>query len=383
MNALTTLFSSKFSKYIVPRCLVQILSSAVAARDRTRSSAASRYGYLQYRVAASRYAYLQYRVATYQGMHTCSIDIVLSPSSSKTKSMSKEIPPSSPKPPSNPNEDEETLDAVLKLASDILFKQAILENFVHHNPWEHFQHLAFDDAQERIKILHSYVSPGERCEWVLENCDRSDESSAPTSTTSLLLDPSTTTALLVDHSTKTLGPPCGSSIVGGAAESEICGRVRRAVSELAGAFLDRGSAKWDGGLRKHGFLAFFAELENVGFAGWRKGARKTASRIRERVLLEGDEDQRQQSLASMGREVLAANLAAFGAPVPAIPASTVATRERDLDFHPTTMTLRAMLIDVRGWGGMFERHQNHPEEAPEHVPVRLLDFCVVLSILLR
>lgn len=43
-----------------------------------------------------------------------------------------------------------------------------------------------------------------------------------------------------------------------------------------------------------------------------------------------------------------------------------------------------MLNEIKGWAGMFERMQIHPEEAPHNgAKVHLLDFCCVLSILLR
>ena len=41
------------------------------------------------------------------------------------------------------------LTSVVKEASDLLSHQAIMENFVHHNPWESLQHLDWHEALEQ------------------------------------------------------------------------------------------------------------------------------------------------------------------------------------------------------------------------------------------
>lgn len=60
----------------------------------------------------------------------------------------------------------DTLHKLVKFAADVVPKQAILENFVHHNPWEHFQHLAFEEAQAHVRYLLGFLSPAERLAMV-------------------------------------------------------------------------------------------------------------------------------------------------------------------------------------------------------------------------
>ncbi len=50
-------------------------------------------------------------------------------------------------------------------------------------------------------------------------------------------------------------------------------RVKEALVDLCSAFLDRQTAKWSYRHRHKGFLYFYASLENLGFAPWRRGAR--------------------------------------------------------------------------------------------------------------
>jgi len=114
-------------------------------------------------------------------------------------------------------------------AADLLPNQAILENFVHHNPLKHFEWMNFKEAIDHAHKLESYTSPGERAFYLAK------------------VDPRK--------------------------------RVNEAISELSSVFLDRGAAKWTPGFRDRGFLYLFASLEALGFAPWREHARETASRI--------------------------------------------------------------------------------------------------------
>jgi len=48
-----------------------------------------------------------------------------------------------------------------------------------------------------------------------------------------------------------------------------------------------------------------------------------------------------------------------------------------------TDAIRSMLLELRGWAGMFRRMETHPEESPTNAMVRLVDFCAVKSIMVR
>jgi len=56
-------------------------------------------------------------------------------------------------------------------------------------------------------------------------------------------------------------------------------RANEALADLSSSFLDRGAAKWTPAFRDRGFLFFFATLEGLGCAPWRKFARAEAKRI--------------------------------------------------------------------------------------------------------
>ena len=47
-------------------------------------------------------------------------------------------------------------------SADLLSHQAIMENFVHHNPWEALQHMKWGDALNRVDKRLAYMSPAER-----------------------------------------------------------------------------------------------------------------------------------------------------------------------------------------------------------------------------
>ena len=137
-------------------------------------------------------------------------------------------------------------------------------------------------------------------------------------------------------------------------------RVNEALIEICSTFLDRGAAKWAPQNREKGFLYFFASLECLGFAPWRIHARTSAKRILDHYERHGN------NLQGVGEAILKENLEAFGVPV----------EEWD-------MCIQSMLLEIRGWAGMFYRMETHPEEAPNNVNVQLFDFCVVKSILDR
>lgn len=134
-------------------------------------------------------------------------------------------------------------------------------------------------------------------------------------------------------------------------------RANEALVDLCASFLDRGAAKWAPQFRHLGFLYFFGHLECLGFASWRSYARSIAKRVMARKNCE---------LSELAETVLMENLEFFGVPP-----------------DEWTCTVRSMMLDVRGWAGMFRRMQTHPLECPPRAKVDLMDFAVVQIILLR
>jgi uncharacterized protein YbcC (UPF0753/DUF2309 family) len=196
-------------------------------------------------------------------------------------------------------------------AAELLPNQAIIENFVHNNPLKLFERMNFSAAVEYAHKLESYMSPGARV-FAKERVDPRK-------------------------------------------------RANDALAELSSVFLDRGAAKWAPPFRDQGFLYFFAVLERLGFAPWRKEARRSARRI---VSLWRNPKPNAQ--ADLAEEVLRENLEYFGVPE-----------------EEWTDVIRSMLLELRGWAGMFNRIETHPTEAPHNAKVRLIDFCAVQSILIR
>ena len=133
--------------------------------------------------------------------------------------------------PSRSLKPEVPLLDVLQKATVLLPHQAILENFVHTNPLAVLQDMDFFEAQEHVRGVLGYPSPGARL----------------------------------------------SSLVG----SDPRKRAHAALIELAAVFLDRGAAKWSAPYRAKGFLYFFAELEAAVLfpSAWRAHARTAARRI--------------------------------------------------------------------------------------------------------
>ena len=158
-----------------------------------------------------------------------------------------------PKPTRRTAREPPLLD-VMHEASDLLSHQAIMENFVHHNPWEALQGMDWSDALESVEDKGKFMSPGERI------------------STLAALDPRT--------------------------------RANRAMAELVAPFLDRGLAKWEAPNRERGFLFFFASLEDLGFAPWRAHARWAAQYILERLKRFPETD-----LDDLAAEILRDNLA--------------------------------------------------------------------------
>jgi hypothetical protein len=134
--------------------------------------------------------------------------------------------------PHSPNRASVSLSPVrvaLQRAGVILPHQAILENFVHSNPLQNFQHFEYKQAIDYMERLDDNMSPGER------------------------------TAFLTG--------------------TDLRKREKGAVVDLSAAFLDRGAAKWAPAMRDNGFLVFLARLERKGFAPWRFYARQVAAKV--------------------------------------------------------------------------------------------------------
>ncbi len=148
------------------------------------------------------------------------------------------------------------LSQAVQHASRLLPNQAILENFIHHNPLDAMQSSPFQSALEDVSHLESYMSPGERAFSLT------------------LVDPRK--------------------------------RVNEALVELSSSFLDRGAAKWAARYRNQGFLYFFAVHESLGFAPWRSHARSSARSILTRLEQEPDHSVR------IAESILKENLLFFG-----------------------------------------------------------------------
>jgi hypothetical protein len=150
------------------------------------------------------------------------------------------------------------LALVVKEAAFLLPQQAILENFVHHNPWEMIQHRDFHDAEAYLRDTLSKPSPAAKLHKLLSGTGKSSSS---------LADPRV--------------------------------RANAATVELCAAFLDRGLAKWSAAGREHGFLNFFAELEGSRNPSWRVLARDVAKRVRAKRAPAGPEEVLRDNLQAM------------------------------------------------------------------------------------
>lgn len=209
-----------------------------------------------------------------------------------------------------------TIHSAVEKAAELLPNQAIIENFVHNNPLKHFERMNFSAALEHTHKLESYMSPGARV-FHKEHVD-------------------------------------------------VRKRSNEALSELSSVFLDRGAAKWSPSFRDKGFLYFFASLEGLGLAFWRKQARFFARRVLEQWKIDPHTNLPCPDSTLMAESILRDNLEFFGIP-----------EEEWVD------AIRSMMLELKGWAGMFHRIETHPLEAPPNTKVRLIDFCAVQSILIR
>lgn len=151
-------------------------------------------------------------------------------------------------------------------------------------------------------------------------------------------------------------------------------RANEALADLSSSFLDRGAAKWTPQFRDRGFLFFFATLEGLGVAPWRKFSRAEAQRI----LVEIEKDP-EGWFSSFLKFVFDPHLQTG--------LSERIVRET-LDFYGISRAdrgnaIRSTLLDLRGWAGMFRRMEKRINEQPKDALVRLVDFCAVQMILTR
>lgn len=212
-----------------------------------------------------------------------------------------------------PRHDVKAHEAIAKSvmdAAELLPHQAILENFVHHNPLHALEgRMKFGDAIAYAHSLERYLSPGARAFSLLK------------------MDPRK--------------------------------RVNEALVDLASVFLDRGAAKWPAPERHKGFLHLFASLETLGYAPWRQFARESAEPLLEKLG-------RGREPKALAEKIIWTTLDHFGIPP-----------------QDRTDALRSMLMELKGWAGMFQRMEVHPEEAPPGVKVNLTEFCAVQCLLTR
>jgi hypothetical protein len=176
------------------------------------------------------------------------------------------------------------------------------------------------------------------------------------------------------HMRKVLSHPSPGARLYALVDSDPRKRANAALVELASVFLDRGAAKWAAPHREKGFLYFFAELEGAVLfpCSWRAPARAVGRSILRKLAGVADLDL--SALAdSLAAEIICENLVALGA--------------QKANLGPT---ISAMLFDMQGYSGMFQRMEQHPEEAPEsssspsgRIRVRLIDFMAVHSIFQR
>ena len=215
-----------------------------------------------------------------------------------------------------PSRENATVVEAVNKAAQLLSHQAILERFVHHNPFHVRQDKEFSQAIAELQELERYCPPGERV-LHLTGIDPRD-------------------------------------------------RELEALVDIAAVFLDRGASKWTPSFRNQGFLLFFARLETLGLAPWRKHAREAARNIVQELDQHTDPDIQHSKAMDLAATILKNNLLHMGVPP-----------------HDWDRCIMAKLLHTRGWAGMFRRLEDHPQEGPANTKVTLLEYCAVQSIFNR
>jgi uncharacterized protein YbcC (UPF0753/DUF2309 family) len=142
------------------------------------------------------------------------------------------------------------------------------------------------------------------------------------------------------------------------------------MADLCASFLDHGAARWSYAHRDLGFLHFFAAMEGLGFAAWRKSARQVARGITaefESPGMTATDVAAMQRHRTLATKHLAAHLERVGVPK-----------------GEWTAVLRASMGEQQGWAGMFNvLEKSPPADKPSECPaaVRLVDFLAVRAIL--
>jgi len=213
---------------------------------------------------------------------------------------------------------------VLKNAARLLPHQAVLENFVHHNPWEMLQDMDFFEAQAHVRKVLSAASPGARLTSLIHSDPRK--------------------------------------------------RANAALVELAAVFFDRGAAKWAAPYRDKGFLYFFSELEGAILVPcvWRGPARSAARHVLAQLV--GNRAVDGHSLYdSLAEQLIQENLEALGTPESGMQA-TLTAMLWDMQGYASMFN-------------RMEMHPNEaPSDVSSptgRIRVRLIDFVAVLCILQR
>jgi uncharacterized protein YbcC (UPF0753/DUF2309 family) len=98
-------------------------------------------------------------------------------------------------------------------------------------------------------------------------------------------------------------------------------------------------------------------------ARWRREARTVAQQILINLKKEGPQQQQPSSIAE---QIIGENLNHLGIPQ-----------------DEWNQCVLSMLLKTKGWAGMFAHMEHHPRDAPHGVPVSLLEFCAVQSIISR
>lgn len=150
-------------------------------------------------------------------------------------------------------------------------------------------------------------------------------------------------------------------------------RANEALCDLCATFLDKDSARWPLEQRDRGFLYAFATLEGLGFAPWRKGARTVALSVL------------QEFQGADGRLGTGADFALVEPEHRAI-AEKFIKQHFQLHHVPAdewTSVLRACVLQVRGWAGLFKYFEEAPSAGRKGSHVRLVDFIAVSLILVQ
>ncbi|CAD7935802.1 unnamed protein product [Amoebophrya sp. A25] len=291
---------------------------------------------------------------------------------------------------------------VLAEAAETLPRQAILENFVHHNPWDMVQaKVRFSELETFLEEhLGEFMPPMERLAWVLahdlSDCDTSMGGRKKYAATRRRgvedqKDKDVEKVLVghqVDHvlddmelqSASTSFPSTSPNAKQTVSSLHAYGkdRVREALAEICALFLDRGAAKW---------CPDFADLRGNGGLLWFWAALEGGSDTDDEQCSNGSSSYVKKCAKKVRKEMQVDNDKSRG--VIAISIIQECFEEAfDMDWTDAE-AIRALLWEMPGYAGMFYRMEKHPSEAPrvvhqaQEVRVKLLDFLALQCIFTR